>query len=440
MNKLLRYLFAVLISLTASTTIIYAENYPYRSDYLWVTTPDHGDWLYATGEKAKIEVQLYKYGMPQNGEISYSVNEDMLKPFKEGKATVKNGRCVITIDGRKNPGFRNLVLTYKDGSVTTTHHVKVGFSADKIQPYTKEPSDFNAFWKQNIDDMHKSAELTYTRELAKEYCTDKIDCWLIKLKVDRTHSVYAYLTMPKGAKAGTCPAVICPPGAGIKTIKEPLRHKYYAEQGFMRLEMEIHGLDPRLSESTFKDISSAFGSRGNNYLENGLDNRDNYYMKHVYLALVRTVDFMTSLPEWDGKNVAFQGGSQGGALSIVGAALDNRVTQCVVNHPALTDMAGYAESGRTGGYPHFNKINAMLTPEKISVMAYYDVINFARHLTCPTYITWGYNDDTCPPTTSYACWNIIKAPKESLITPINEHWTSDQTEYGHMLWIKKHLK
>lgn len=27
-----------------------AENYPYRSDYLFVTVPDHADWLYRTGE------------------------------------------------------------------------------------------------------------------------------------------------------------------------------------------------------------------------------------------------------------------------------------------------------------------------------------------------------------------------------------------------------
>ena len=30
-----------------------AENYPYRNDYLWVTVPDHADWLYKTGEQAK---------------------------------------------------------------------------------------------------------------------------------------------------------------------------------------------------------------------------------------------------------------------------------------------------------------------------------------------------------------------------------------------------
>ncbi|MBQ4147964.1 MAG: acetylxylan esterase, partial [Prevotella sp.] len=196
---------------------------------------------------------------------------------------------------------------------------------------------------------------------------------------------------------------------------------------------------PTLSDQQFKEISSALNSDPNGYLETGLDNRDNYYMKRVYLACVRCIDLLTSLPEWDGKNVIVQGGSQGGALSIITAGLDQRVTQCVANHPALSDMAGYAEKGRTGGYPHFNRMNGMLTPEKIQTMAYYDVVNFARYVKAKTYLTWGYNDDTCPPTTSYAVWNTLNCEKEALITPINEHWTSDATEHGQMEWIKKNL-
>ena len=58
--------------------IIQAENYPYRSDYLWVTVPDHADWLYQTGEKATIEVQFYKYGIPTDGVVEYSIGNDML--------------------------------------------------------------------------------------------------------------------------------------------------------------------------------------------------------------------------------------------------------------------------------------------------------------------------------------------------------------------------
>ena len=431
----------MMIALMAVVTLMAgAENYPYRSDYLWVTVPDHADWLYKTGEKANIEIQFYKYGIPRNGEVTYTVGNDLLGTDTKGTVTLKHGRAKINIGTKKTPGFRDVVLTMKLDGQSYTHHVKVGFSPEKIQPFTQEPKDFNTFWQGNLDELAK-IPLSYTKEIAKEYCTDKVDCYLVKIPVSRRKQcVYGYLFYPKNAQPGKHPVVLCPPGAGIKTIKEPLRHKYYAENGFIRLEIEIHGLDPRLPKETFDDISRAFNSDPTGYLENGIDNRDRYYMKHVYLALVRCIDLLTSLPEWDGRNVAVQGGSQGGALALVAAGLDKRVNLCVVNHPALSDMAGYTEKGRTGGYPHFNRMTGLYTPSNISTMAYYDVVNFARKVKATTYMTWGYNDNTCPPTTSYAVWNTLNCEKESLITPINEHWTSDATEYGQMVWIKKHLQ
>lgn len=416
-----------------------AENYPYRSDVLWVTVPNHADWLYETGEKATLEVQLYKYGIPQDGvTVSYELAGDLMPADAKGEVVLKKGKATIAMGTMKKPGFRDCRMTVKLGNQTYKHHVKVGFSVDKIQPYTQMPSDFQAFWKKNKEEL-AAFPLTYTKERAEEYCTDKVDCYLVKLQVNkRGQSVYGYLFYPKNAKKGSHPVVLCPPGAGVKTIKEPLRHKYYAEQGCIRLEMEIHGLHPKMTAEQFKEISTAFGSESN-YLNINLDNKDNYYMKRVYLACVRAIDLLTSLPEWDGKNVAVQGGSQGGALALVTAGLDERVTQCVANHPALSDMAGF-EAGRADGYPHFSRTPGMCTPEKVKTMAYYDVVNFARLIKADTYITWGYNDDVCPPTTSYAAYNVLTCPKEALITPINEHWTSEVTERGHLDWILKHLK
>lgn len=421
--------------LLLTATDIKAENYPYRSDYLWVTVPDHGDWLYKTGEKPVINVQLYKYGVPVTCRVKFDVADDMLAADSHGTAEIVKGKGFINMGTRRTPGFRDLFLTADVDGKKYTHHVKVGFDVDKIQPYTKEPADFTDFWKRNIERMEKS-KMKYSMEEAPEYTTDKMTCKLVKLDTNEGHSIYAYLFIPKNKPDGSCPIVICPPGAGVKTIKEPLRHRYYGEGGCIRMEMEIHGLDPRLPKAKFDELSHAFG----NYLSFGIDNRDRYYMKNVYLALVRAIDFATTLPQWDGKNVVMQGGSQGGALSLVAAGLDKRVTLCVVNHPALSDMAGYLEKGRTGGYPHFKAADGTLTEETAKVLAYYDVVNFSRHVSCPVYMTWGYNDITCPPTTSYAVWNTLKCEKVSLITPVNEHWTSDATEYGQYEWIMKHLK
>ncbi len=434
-RNLLSVLCVVLLSLTA-----FAENYPYRSDVLWVTVPNHADWLYKTGEEATVEVQFYKYGIPQNGVmVNYELGGDMMPSEIKGTIVLKNGKAVIPMGTMSEPGFRDCRMTATVDGKTYKHHIKVGFSPEKIRPYTQIPADFGDFWNKNKAELAK-VPLIYTKELVKEYCTDQMDCYLVKLQVnERGQAIYGYLFYPKHAKEASCPVVLCPPGAGIKTIKEPLRHKYYAEHGCIRFEIEIHGLNPKMPTEDFKDISNAFNGKENGYLNNGLDNRDNYYMKRVYMACIRSIDLLVSLPEWDGRNVVVQGGSQGGALALVAAGLDPRVTACIANHPALSDMAGYM-AGRAGGYPHFFRVAGMDTPDKLNTMAYYDVVNFARSIKVPTRMTWGYNDDVCPPTTSYAVYNVLQCPKEALITPINEHWTSEDTEYGHLTWMLNHLR
>ncbi|MDO4802022.1 MAG: acetylxylan esterase [Prevotellaceae bacterium] len=416
-----------------------SENYPYRSDYLWQTTPNHADWLYETGEKASVDVAFSLYGIPQDLEVKYEIGPDMMPATTSGKITLKHGKATINMGTMNKPGFLDLRLSAEKNGTTYQHHIKVGFSPEKLKPYTKNPDDFDSFWKSNIQVARQEAKTEQMLVMQKKieaYSTDDFDCWLLKLKTDRRHSIYGYLTKPK--KQGKYPVVLCPPGAGIKTIKDPMRHSFYAKNGFIRLEMEIHGLNPEMTDAQFKEITSAFDYE-NGYLTNGLDCKDNYYMKHVYVSCVRALDYLCSLADWDGKNVFVQGGSQGGALSLVTAALDSRVTACVANHPALADMAGYLDN-RAGGYPHFNRLKNMLTPEKVNTMSYFDVVNFARRITCPVYLTWGYNDNTCPPTTTYIVWNLITAPKDPLITPINEHWTSNATEYGQMLWLKRKMK
>ena len=414
-----------------------SENYPYRNDYLWVTVPDHADWLYETGENATVDVQLLRYGVPAAGAVvTYTIGDDMLPDDRKDTVKLdKNGRATIAVGTMVKPGFRDLRLSASVDGKTTGHHIKLGFSPDRLRPFAGEPKDFVQYWRKAVAEDKAAFPLQYTVEDVPEYTTDKMTCQLVKLQLNpEGRSMYGYLFIPRGE--GKYPAVLCPPGAGVKTIKDPMRHRYYGEGGMIRCEIEIHGCHPKLSEAEFSQQRKEKGK----YLEFGMDNPDDYYMKDVYLGCRRFLDLLTSLPAWDGKNLFTQGGSQGGALAITTAMLDERVNGCAANHPALSDMTGYL-GDKAGGYPHhFRKDRNEATAAKIRILEYYDVVNFARHLTCPVRMTWGFNDNTCPPTTSYEVYNVITAPKEALLTPVNEHWTSSDTEHSHYLWLKSCVK
>lgn len=185
MNK---RLFTLLLGILLCSALLLAENYPYRADYLWVTVPDHADWLYKTGEKATVEVQFYKYGIPRDGTIRYELANDMLEADKSGSVVLKGGRAKIDMGTRKDPGFRDLRLKVEVDGVTYSHHIKLGFGVDRIRPFTQEPADFMQFWQDNIAEAEKFP-LTYTKELAKEYCTDKVDCYLVKLMLNSSQGI-----------------------------------------------------------------------------------------------------------------------------------------------------------------------------------------------------------------------------------------------------------
>lgn len=175
-----------------------AENYPYRSDVLWVTVPDHADWLYKTGETPTIDVQLYKYGVPvDNVVISYEIGGDMMPADSKGEVTMKNGRASIKTGTMKTPGFRDLRLSATVDGVTYKHHIKVGFSPEKIEPYTKMPVDFDKFWSSNLEELQK-VPLQYTMVPSPKYTTDKMDCWLVNLTVTKQgQSIYGSFLFQK---------------------------------------------------------------------------------------------------------------------------------------------------------------------------------------------------------------------------------------------------
>ena len=243
-----------LLAMGLHAEIARSENYPYRSDYLWLTVPNNADWLYKTGERAKVEVTLCRYGVPQDVEVKYEIGPDMMPATEQGRVMLKGGRATIDMGTMRKPGFLDLRLTATVEGKRYDHHVKVGFQPEQLKPYTKNPADFDSFWKRNLDEARKTPIHVESKRV-EAYCTDGTDMYLLKIKTDSHHYVYGYLSKPKAT--GKHPVVLCPPGAGIKTIKEPMRNLYYAQNGFIRLEMEIHGLNPEMTAEQFKEITTA---------------------------------------------------------------------------------------------------------------------------------------------------------------------------------------
>lgn len=400
-----------------------------------IVAPDRVDWTYKPGDKVKFTITVLQNGNPvKDARIHYQIGPEKMNPVKQDSATLAKG--TITVDGgtMKSPGFLRCIATAVVDGNEYRGLATAGFDPLKISPTVENPSDFKRFWDEAKAEAAKipmDAEMT----LIPERCTEKVNVYHVSLQNFRNRSrVYGILCLPK--KEGKYPALLKVPGAGIRPYQGDVTT---AERGIITLEIGIHGIPVNLDPEVYGDLSAGALA---GYQWFNLDNRDRYYYKRVYLGCVRANDFLASLPQFDGSNLGVSGGSQGGALSIITAALDPRVTFLAAYYPALSDMTGYL-NGRAGGWPHmFDKNNIPYNDleEKKETIRYYDVVNFARMLKVPGYYSWGFNDETCPPTSMYAAYNVISAPKELYLALETGHWTyPEQREHFNNWMVQKLL-
>ncbi len=64
-------------------------------------------------------------------------------------------------------------------------------------------------------------------------------------------------------------------------------------------------------------------------------NKENFYMRNIYLDAVRCIDVIATLPEVDPEKIVSYGGSQGGALTIVSGAFNGKVKKV---YPAIVSF------------------------------------------------------------------------------------------------------
>jgi cephalosporin-C deacetylase len=399
-NTLARIACSSVLALTAVTAATQE-----RSGAVRVTvTPDRADWTYALGAPASFRVAVTRDGHAVPGaSVSYTLGLEKMKPTEEKTVPVPAEGLVVKAKGLSQPGFLRLVATAKvDGQ---------DYRGLATAGYTQ---------KKALSAVPVDAKLTPWTAIS----TARADCFHVSLQnvpVEGTNlsRVYGVLCEPKGD--GPFPAVLHVPGAGVRGYRGQVE---MAERGIITFQIGIHGI-PVDIEGPLYDTLRWGALAGYNVFN--LDDKDRYYYRRVYLGCVRANDFLVSRPRYDGKNLGVTGGSQGGALSLVTAGLDPRVKVVGAFYPALADTTGYVH-GRAGGWPHmFQDELRHRSPEKLATIAYYDVVNFARRVKAPGLYSWGYNDETCPPTSMHAAYSVITAEKKLLLALETGHNQTPET-------------
>jgi cephalosporin-C deacetylase len=303
------------------------------------------------------------------------------------------------------------------------------------------PLDFDDYWAEalrELDGTDPQPELRPSPVLAPRNA-ECFDLWFTGVGGAR---IYAKYIRPTNAGAAAKrPAVIQFHGYSGNTGDWMDKLGYPAE-GFCYAAMDCRGQGGR-SEDTL----SVKGPTLRGHIVRGLDDPDPRKMafRQIFLDAAQLARVVMSFPEVDAKRVGCFGNSQGGALSLVCAALEPRIKRTAPVFPFLCDYQRVWEMDLAkDAYQELREFFRLFDPRHereaaiFTRLGYIDVQHLAPRITAEVLMFTGLMDEICPPSSQFAAYNRITSKKNIVIYPDFTHETlpgqSDRT-FNFMLGL-----
>lgn len=278
------------------------------------------------------------------------------------------------------------------------------------------PDDFDAYWERALAEMRSidpQVEL-----VPSKFQTPQAECFDLYFTGVGGARVHAKYARPRNA-AEPHPAVLN-------------FHGYTWHSGdwadkliYTSLGYSIAALDCRGQSGYSEDAGSVKGTTMKGHIIRGLDDHeDKLLFRQVFLDTAQLAAIVMSFPEVDADRVGAFGGSQGGALTIACAALEPRIKRLVPCFPFLSDyrrvwqmdLAKDAyEELRT--YFRFYDPRHEREEQIFTKLGYIDIQHLARRIRGEVLMGVGLMDTVCPPSTQFAAYNKIEAPKQYVLYP-----------------------
>jgi cephalosporin-C deacetylase-like acetyl esterase len=276
-----------------------------------------------------------------------------------------------------------------DGRLVWVDRYRMLYDYERFQPRLLVQDDHQQFWEQTLARLRATPLAPTTERVERLADHPRFDFYEVSFNGWDGKRVYAMLSVPKGADK-PLPAIVTahPAARGFNVNKGPdglYGSKSGGDERFVTIQPLIRGHKPDAPDVPF-----------NHPWWGPLDDRDTYVARAWYCAMVRAVDYLATRPDLvDMNRVVAMGGSQGGALALVTAALDHRIAYCFADCPSNCQPHELLR----GLYPSFGP-SAGQVPAGQSVddvermLSYYNPVNFAPMIRCPTYVGSNVGDLT----------------------------------------------
>lgn len=426
-----------------------SEPSPPRVEGVSFYAPGTDDFMFTPDRGAPVIVCL-----PHKRAIRFdwSLHHNLVRaPLLTGSADPRldnSGAIPLPVDTLP-PGFYDLrvkIVVSRDKSVDAI--TTFGWRADEMPIHRVEPPDFDAFWQNAVASLDaippkpqlKLEHVLHGRmidaynlafaALPESYDPagarhDAVEVYRVTFTGAAGKPVHGWYAKPVGD--GSFPVLLVLPGAGNNPRPAPVEH---ARHGYAALDIQVHGnpVDAPAYEPVGDDTS-----------------RDPLQRVHypIYLNALQGARVARALPGADAGRFAVLGGSQGGRLTTVVAALDPHVRAAIpcITHYAYRPWSRWVAKlnfDLKNGAEHFSgeQPSSRINPSD----AYLDVTNFATRIKTPVLMNMGLTDPISPAPCIYSVYLSLAGPKEIIALPNTAHDWSPAFDRHAWKWLEAKLR
>ena len=318
------------------------------------------------------------------------------------ETTVGEDGAIAVPLGKLAPGFYEVRLR-------DTLRWTIGIRPEAVVSAPDAQEDFDAFWKDTFAELEKvpaGPELRPVPEWSNELRT----CYELRFR------------SLDGVLAGGIISIPNAPG------------KYPVVVQYMGYGAPVFYFDPSANPERIDFLVSIrhqgiFKDTEERWIDRGLSSRETFYYRGAFCDAKRALDFVFSLEKTDPDRVIAMGESQGGALTVVAAAWEDRLQAVSLAVPFLGDYPDYGKIVWWPVHEVYDSADAegLDRDALLKMLSYFDMKNFAPRVSCPVYMAFGLQDVTCPPHTNFSIYNNLGSTER--------HFVCIPT-CGHAMWLE----
>lgn len=403
-----------------------------EADVVVSTTFPKKDRIFLSNDNLSFEISVknncsFRY----NCDLSICVTNDFKDTIKLWNQSIKVNQTKTKLVKANFPkldaGFYTISITSDNHEYAIDERVNFGVTPEKIISPLNQPNDLEHFWfraKRELDAVVPQYHLIKIDTL----CTNKRDVYLVQMRSLENVLIRGWYSIPK--KSGKYPARLLL--QGYSTNQQMNNPNNADSAAVFLLNIRGHG-------NSKDNINPGFPG----FLQFNLKDREKYIYRGAFMDCVRAVDFLYSRAEVDTNFIVVEGGSQGGAMSIATAALDNqRIKLCIAAVPFLSDFRDYFKIAfwPANEFTEFVNNNSDFSWDKVfENLSYFDIKNLAPWVKCPVLMSVGLKDTTCPPHINFAAYNQLKSKKEYLVFPENGHSLPADYSIAKYKWMNNEI-